>query len=131
MDTPGVRVRGFVLLISVNFCIYWGVSGQFADTGSAWPSGCTIQLSLHSGMHAPLIYHSINTSTDLPRKSTLSSHAETHFITRMIILSTRPASSNMCSSTSAYQKVLRGGSQTSLVIVIAKNPTLLLPSSRI
>jgi len=38
--------------------------------GSAWPRGRTIQPSFHSGMHALVIYHSINTSTDLPKKYT-------------------------------------------------------------
>jgi len=36
--------------------------------GLAWPRGWIIQPSYHSGMHALVIYHSMNTSNDLPKK---------------------------------------------------------------
>jgi len=39
--------------------------------GLAWPRGRIIQPSLHSGMHALVIYHSMNTSNDLQKKKIL------------------------------------------------------------
>ena len=50
----GVRKGGWELIMYLK-------SGE----GLAWPGGWTIQPSFHSGMHALVIYHSMNTSNDL------------------------------------------------------------------
>ena len=48
---------------------FWGrfVSRYSVRQRAGWPSGWIILPSHHSGMHPLVMYHSINTSTDLPK----------------------------------------------------------------